>query len=56
LDSSFQRRAWTTCSAVGAGDAGDAAASPNKIFWTKLIRFGHFSLDLGKIKTKFGQN
>jgi len=27
-------------STVGAGDAGDAAASPSKIFWARLIRFG----------------
>jgi len=26
-------------SAVGAGDAGDAAASHSKILWVKLIRF-----------------
>jgi len=35
-------------SAVGAGDARDATASPRKIF-------GQIWLDLGKTEAKFGQ-
>jgi len=42
-------------SAVTAGDAGDAAASPTAdTFWEKLVRFGQIVFDLSKIK--FGQN
>jgi len=40
------RRSW---------DAGDAAASLNKNFWEKFVRFGQIWLDLRKIKAKFGQ-
>jgi len=43
-------------SAVGAKDAGDAAASSSKDFLLKLIRFGQIWLDLGKIEAKFGEN
>jgi len=39
----------TTCSAVGAGNAGDATSSPSKFFWQNWF-------DLGKIKAKLGQN
>jgi len=35
-----------------AAGAGDAAASPNKMYLTKLIRVGKF----GWISVKFGQN
>jgi len=38
-------------SAVGAG-----AASPNKNFWAKLIRFEQIWLDLGKILAKLKRN
>jgi len=39
--------------------AGDAAASHNKTFWTKFIRFGRnlgkLKRNMGKIEAEFGQ-
>jgi len=37
------------CSAVGTGDAKDAAASFSNIFWAKSIGFGQIWLDMVKI-------
>jgi len=60
------------CSAVGAGNAEDAAAFPSNFYWwwrqnwldlgeiwTKVMRFRQILLDLGKIQEKvirFGLN
>jgi len=57
--SPFQLPSEWFVSIVEVGDAEEAAHPLARAFWAKLIRFGQFLLDLGKIWVKlirFGQN